>query len=151
MIADLDRDLAQLEQEGRHAIAAATTIEIRTLHALARQVLLDAGEGRNLVADRLPLLRAARRRQLAADPQATLTTLMSSLGLAFEEEQLNWAGRIKHNVGGNRLRKVDAQPDMLVVYPRGKTRQPQLIGAHRPLREGVVVGGAVVDHHDLEA
>jgi DNA helicase-2/ATP-dependent DNA helicase PcrA len=42
-------------------VPAATTIEIRTLHALARQVLLDAGEGSNLVADRLPLLRAARR------------------------------------------------------------------------------------------
>ena len=52
------------------SVPAATSIEIRTLHALARQVLLDAGEGRNLVADRLPLLRAARRRQLAADPNA---------------------------------------------------------------------------------
>ncbi|MDQ2689259.1 MAG: ATP-dependent helicase [Chloroflexota bacterium] len=48
-------------------VPAATTIEIRTLHALARQVLLDAGEGSNLVADRLPLLRAARRRHAAAD------------------------------------------------------------------------------------
>jgi superfamily I DNA/RNA helicase len=52
------------------AVPAATSIEIRTLHALARQVLLDAGEGRNLVADRLPLLRAARRRMLASDPDA---------------------------------------------------------------------------------
>jgi DNA helicase-2/ATP-dependent DNA helicase PcrA len=43
-------------------VPAATSIEIRTLHALARQVLLDAGEGSNLVADRMPLLRAARRR-----------------------------------------------------------------------------------------
>jgi superfamily I DNA/RNA helicase len=43
-------------------VPAATSIEIRTLHALARQVLLDIGEGANLVADRLPLLRAARRR-----------------------------------------------------------------------------------------
>ena len=46
----------------------ATSIEIRTLHALARQVLLDAGEGRDIVADRLPLLRAARRRTLGSDP-----------------------------------------------------------------------------------
>ena len=44
------------------AVPAATSIEVRTLHALARQVLLDAGEGSNIVADRLPLLRAARRR-----------------------------------------------------------------------------------------
>ena len=48
-------------------IPEAVTIEIRTLHALARQVLLDAGEGRTIIADRLPLLRAARRRVMAAD------------------------------------------------------------------------------------
>jgi DNA helicase II / ATP-dependent DNA helicase PcrA len=50
----------------------ATSIEIRTLHALARQVLLDAGEGRNILADRLPLLRAARRRHAAADATVAL-------------------------------------------------------------------------------
>ncbi len=50
----------------------ATTIEIRTLHALARQVLLDAGEGRNILADRLPLMRAARRRHAAADASVSL-------------------------------------------------------------------------------
>jgi DNA helicase-2/ATP-dependent DNA helicase PcrA len=47
--------------------SAASAIEVRTLHALARRVLLDAGEGTNLVADRLPLLRAARRRVSARD------------------------------------------------------------------------------------
>ena len=61
----------------------ATAIEIRTLHALARQVLLDAGEGSNLVADRLPLLRAARRRHAVdaslALPEATqLDTWLSA-------------------------------------------------------------------------
>ena len=50
----------------------ATSIEIRTLHALARQVLLDAGEGRNILADRLPLLRAARRRHATVDASAVL-------------------------------------------------------------------------------
>jgi DNA helicase II / ATP-dependent DNA helicase PcrA len=44
----------------------ASRIEIRTLHALARQIMLDAGEGRRIVADRLPLLRAARRRATRA-------------------------------------------------------------------------------------
>ena len=52
------------------SMPAATAIEIRTLHALGRQVLLDAGEGRTLVADRLPLLRAARRRLLTTHPDA---------------------------------------------------------------------------------
>ncbi|MDQ4034793.1 MAG: ATP-dependent helicase [Chloroflexota bacterium] len=43
----------------------AEAIEVRTLHALARQVLLDAGRPVRLLPDRLPLLRAARRRALA--------------------------------------------------------------------------------------
>ena len=43
---------------------SAVGIEVRTLHALARQVLLDQGRAVRLVADRLPLLRAARRRSL---------------------------------------------------------------------------------------
>src|ERR1700674_4882190 len=46
-------------------LPGATAVEVRTLHALARQVLLDAGDPVRLVADRLPLLRAARRRVLA--------------------------------------------------------------------------------------
>ena len=36
------------------SVPDATAIEVRTLHALARQVLLDAGEGSNILADRLP-------------------------------------------------------------------------------------------------
>jgi DNA helicase-2/ATP-dependent DNA helicase PcrA len=56
---------ARVERRLAAQVPAATNIEIRTLHALARQVLLDAGEGRRIVADRLPLLRAARRRLAA--------------------------------------------------------------------------------------
>ena len=75
-VATFNRDAA-LDLKARVArrlgaqVPAATTIEIRTLHALARQVLLDAGEGRRIVADRLPLLRAARRRH-AATPSVAL-------------------------------------------------------------------------------
>ncbi len=43
-------------------VAEATAIEVRTLHALARQILLHARQRTELVADRLPLIRAARRR-----------------------------------------------------------------------------------------
>jgi superfamily I DNA/RNA helicase len=46
-------------------LPGAEQIEVRTLHALARQVLMDAGDPVRLVADRLPLLRAARRRVVA--------------------------------------------------------------------------------------
>ena len=42
--------------------------EVRTLHALARQIVLDAGRPVRLVADRLPLIRRARRQVLAALP-----------------------------------------------------------------------------------
>jgi len=51
-------------------VPGAKAIEVRTLHAMARQVLLDAGHPVRLLADRLPLLRAARRRALAERPIA---------------------------------------------------------------------------------
>jgi superfamily I DNA/RNA helicase len=51
-------------------VPGAEAIEVRTLHAMARQVLLDAGHPVRLLPARLPLLRAARRRALAARPIA---------------------------------------------------------------------------------
>ncbi len=67
-------------------VPGAERVEVRTLHALARQVLLDAGDPVRLVADRLPVLRAARRRVAAGQapdampvPEATeLDTLLSA-------------------------------------------------------------------------
>ena len=67
-------------------LPGAEAIEVRTLHALARQVLLDVGSGVHLLADRLPLLRVARRRILAGrGPEdapvpeaAALDTLLSA-------------------------------------------------------------------------
>jgi superfamily I DNA/RNA helicase len=65
---DAAQDLAaRVERRLAPTVPAARHIEIRTLHALARQVALDAGERREIVADRLPLLRAARRRVTRAD------------------------------------------------------------------------------------
>lgn len=71
---DAAADLAaRVERRLGSFVPNATSIEIRTLHALARQVLLDVGEGRRIIADRLPLLRAARRRALRPDdPPAEL-------------------------------------------------------------------------------
>lgn len=47
--------------------------EVRTLHALARLILLDAGRPVRLVADRLPILRHARRQVAATlDPDLSL-------------------------------------------------------------------------------
>jgi superfamily I DNA/RNA helicase len=68
---DAATDLAaRVERRLAEPAPTATSIEVRTLHALARQVLLDVGEGRDIVADRLPLLRAARRRVQTAAPSA---------------------------------------------------------------------------------
>ncbi len=58
---------ARVERRLGPSVPTATSIEIRTLHALALRVLRDAGEGSDLVADRLPLLRAARRRVASPD------------------------------------------------------------------------------------
>ena len=69
-VATFNRDAAQ-ELTARIAervvpfVPDAARIEVRTLHALARQVMLDRGTGRNLVSDRLPLLRAVLRRAAA--------------------------------------------------------------------------------------
>ncbi len=71
---DAAEDLGQrLRRRLAHAIPEAAAVDVRTLHALARQVLLDAGEGGAVVADRLPLLRAARRRVLAAAPESAVS------------------------------------------------------------------------------
>ena len=71
---DAAADLAsRVERRLGPLVPAATSIEIRTLHALARQVLLDAGEGRRIIADRLPLLRAAvRRSRMPGEPPSVL-------------------------------------------------------------------------------
>ncbi len=77
-VVTFNRDAAQdLARRLRHRLAngipEAASVEVRTLHALARQVLLDAGEGGIVVADRLPLLRAARRRVLVTAPEAAVS------------------------------------------------------------------------------
>jgi superfamily I DNA/RNA helicase len=43
----------------------AGAIEVRSLHAMAHQVLLDGGRSVHLISDRTPLLRAAVRRDAA--------------------------------------------------------------------------------------
>ncbi|MEO6577627.1 MAG: ATP-dependent helicase, partial [Candidatus Limnocylindria bacterium] len=74
---------ARLRRRLAPTMPVATEVEVRTLHGLARQVLRDAGEGAVLVADRLPLIRAARRRIRATHPDvpisdpAELDTLLS--------------------------------------------------------------------------
>jgi len=73
-VATFNRDAAA-ELSGRIAsrlvpqFPAAGRIEVRTLHGLARQVVLDARGPQPLVADRLPLLRALLRRRRTASAE----------------------------------------------------------------------------------
>jgi DNA helicase-2/ATP-dependent DNA helicase PcrA len=59
---------ARIARRLRDVVDDARRIEVRTLHALARQVLLDAGLPARPIDDRLPLLRAALRRAGANRP-----------------------------------------------------------------------------------
>jgi DNA helicase-2/ATP-dependent DNA helicase PcrA len=85
-------------------IPEAAAVEVRTLHALARQILLDAGEPVRLLADRLPLLRAARRRVAAgrdpdapALPEATeLDTVLSAWKIEQRPPPLEAAQPLRH-------------------------------------------------------
>jgi DNA helicase-2/ATP-dependent DNA helicase PcrA len=69
-VATFNRDAAleltaRIETRVVPAVPQAARIEVRTLHAMARQVLLQRGGASNLVSDRLPLLRAVVRRAAA--------------------------------------------------------------------------------------
>jgi DNA helicase II / ATP-dependent DNA helicase PcrA len=77
---------ARIGRKLGHVAPGVERIEVRTLHALARQILLDAGLPARPINDRLPLLRAAvRRARLERSPEAdpipelaTLDTLLSA-------------------------------------------------------------------------
>ncbi|MFN2484859.1 MAG: ATP-dependent helicase [Candidatus Limnocylindria bacterium] len=57
-------------------VPSAERIEVRTLHAIGRRILLDSGWRGRLIAERSPLLRAARRAvALASQDAPTLPTL----------------------------------------------------------------------------
>ena len=63
---DAARELSlRIEARLGRVAADAARIEVRTLHGLARQVVIDARGPTDVIADRLPLLRAARRSVLA--------------------------------------------------------------------------------------
>jgi DNA helicase-2/ATP-dependent DNA helicase PcrA len=71
----------------------ATRIEVRTLHALARQVLRDAVGPRELVADRLPLLRRLLR-QRAHEVDATAEMLPDAAQLDGDISAWKMEGRV---------------------------------------------------------
>lgn len=44
-----------------------------------------------------------RYERLAKNPEGTLREVMQRIGLSFDPAQLEWATRVKHNLGGNRI------------------------------------------------
>jgi hypothetical protein len=47
---------------------------------------------------------AVRYEKLVSEPAIQIARILRRAGLEFEEEQLDWARRTKHNIGGNRMR-----------------------------------------------
>jgi DNA helicase-2/ATP-dependent DNA helicase PcrA len=75
-VATFNRDAAlelaaRIESRLAPTLPSAGRIEVRTLHALARQVMLDRGAASRLVSDRLPLLRAVLRRAASGSGEST--------------------------------------------------------------------------------
>ena len=46
-----------------------------------------------------------RYEELVRNPEQVLDSLMRQLGLSFDPRQLEWASQVRHNVGGNGMRR----------------------------------------------
>jgi hypothetical protein len=46
-----------------------------------------------------------RYEELVRNPEQVLDSLMRQLGLSFDRQQLEWASQVRHNVGGNGMRR----------------------------------------------
>ena len=46
-----------------------------------------------------------RYEELVRNPEQVLNSLMRQLGLSFDRQQLEWASQVRHNVGGNGMRR----------------------------------------------
>jgi len=62
----------------------------------ANEALLDVLQGRSFV--------TVRYEDVAADPPRALSRILNSLGLEFEDRQLDWARLPHHNLAGNAMR-----------------------------------------------
>lgn len=68
----------------------------------ARAYIRNAMGARRAVAGKDHLV--VRYESLAALPRQTVAEVMGWLGLAFEDQQLNWVGQEHHDIAGNRMR-----------------------------------------------
>ena len=49
-----------------------------------------------------------RYEELVSSPEQVLGALMRELGLSFDPRQLDWASQVRHNVGGNGMRRTSS-------------------------------------------
>ena len=49
-----------------------------------------------------------RYEELVRSPEQVLGALMQQLGLSFDPRQLDWASQVRHNVGGNGMRRTNS-------------------------------------------
>ena len=49
-----------------------------------------------------------RYEELVGSPEQVLGALMRELGLSFDPRQLDWASQVRHNVGGNGMRRTSS-------------------------------------------
>jgi hypothetical protein len=83
-----------------------------------------------------------RYHQLVATPHSQLARVMHGVGLEYDPEQLNWAGRLRHNMNGNRkvLYSSDSTIRLDTSWRKGLTRRQKIgislvtLGARMPGR-----------------
>jgi hypothetical protein len=104
------------------ALRAAGVFDVRAVHLVRSPlgvVYSNVKKGRNWLSHTFSYSRGLARERitlagteyypiryesLAREPRRTIADLMSWLGLAFEEEQMNWTAREHHHVAGNHMR-----------------------------------------------
>jgi hypothetical protein len=74
----------------------------RPLERIARSYVRNFERLRSLLDDRPHAV--VHYEWLASHPRAALQAIHAWIGLPFEERQLDWGGRERHNLNGNRLR-----------------------------------------------
>ena len=114
---------------------SAVRIEVRTLHALGRQVMLDAGWRGRLVADRIPLLRRARRSVAGRGPTGAELPSVEQLDVAVSAAKL--AGEAPSGVAAEILEAYRSSLDRegALDFDDLIARPLDLLETRRPLRD----------------
>jgi hypothetical protein len=83
-----------------------------------------------------------RYEQLVENPPSTLARVMHGIGLEYDPDQLNWAGRLRHNMNGNKKVRYSSNSTIRLdtSWRKGLTRRQKIgislvtLGARMPGR-----------------